>query len=50
MKYRDDMTRYRAACRTNELIKKGDTRASYNIISGNDLVQRTNPNLPKRPF
>lgn len=34
-KYEDDMVRYRGQLRTHHLVTKGDSRASYNIISGN---------------
>eukprot|EP01038_Epipyxis_sp_PR26KG_P016409 gene16409-22374_t len=47
-KYLDDMVRYRAALRTNQLIVKGDTRVPYNIISGDEREPIRNPNpIPK---
>eukprot|EP01035_Chromulina_nebulosa_P019944 gene19944-25910_t len=33
-KYHDDMIRYRAQLRAKALVENGDSRASYNIISG----------------
>eukprot|EP00388_Colpodella_angusta_P028023 GDKK01011189.1.p1 GENE.GDKK01011189.1~~GDKK01011189.1.p1 ORF type:complete len:119 (+),score=14.02 GDKK01011189.1:141-497(+) len=45
-KYQDDMVRYRAAQRTNMLVVKGDTRAQYNIINGDDRAPIVHPTRP----
>ena len=43
-KYVDDMVRYRAQLRTRDLVVQGDSRVSYNIISGDD---RSLPKVPE---
>ncbi len=41
--------RYRAELRTNHLVVKGDTRARYNIISGEDRPKMNHPNPIQKP-
>jgi len=48
-KYADDMVRYRSSLRSQQLIVKGDTRAKYNIISGDDRPQIIQPQPPAKP-
>lgn len=48
-KYVDDMVRYRAELRSNQLIVKGDSRAKYNIINGSDRDALKEPPLPPKP-
>eukprot|EP01033_Poteriospumella_lacustris_P007789 gene7788-5602_t len=49
-KYADDMVRYRAAVRSNQLVINGDTRAGYNIISGDPREKLRNPDPVPRPM
>ena len=40
LRHDDDMVRYRASVRSDNLVKQGDTRCGYNIISGVGNVER----------
>lgn len=48
-KYVDDMVRYRAELRKNELVKNSETRATYNIINGSDREALHPPKELVRP-
>lgn len=48
-KYQDDMVRYRAELRTNNIVAKGDTRVPYNILNGNEMVPRRVPARIEQP-
>jgi hypothetical protein len=49
-KYADDMVRYRAAFRSNQLVQKGDTRVGYNIISGDSREPLRYPDPVPKPM
>lgn len=44
-RYNDDLIRFRAEVRAHNLVVKGDSRANYNILSGED---RNPPPVPDR--
>lgn len=49
-KYQDDMVRYRADARTKHLVDKGDSRATYDIISGGQRREIKGPSMvPQHP-
>jgi len=49
-KYVDDMVRFRAESRTQHLVTKGDSRASYDIINGGDRRPNDGPShVPQKP-
>lgn len=47
--YVDNMVRYRAELRKHELVRNGETRASYNIINGSDKGELTPPKEVVKP-
>mmetsp|Transcript_33364 Transcript_33364/g.33990 ORF Transcript_33364/g.33990 Transcript_33364/m.33990 type:complete len:228 (-) Transcript_33364:155-838(-) len=47
--YSDDLVRYRAKVRTQNLVTKGDTRVGYNIISGTGRDPMTPPEQVNPP-
>mmetsp|Transcript_2966 Transcript_2966/g.5676 ORF Transcript_2966/g.5676 Transcript_2966/m.5676 type:complete len:231 (-) Transcript_2966:64-756(-) len=46
LRYADDMVRYRAKVRAQNMRRQGDTRSGYNIING---IAHTNDPLPGAP-
>lgn len=55
LRFKDDEVRYRAAIRSINLQRNGDTRAGYNIINGDDVYAVPDPHdqddsaLPVKP-
>ena len=47
LRFHDDKVRYRAAVRSRNLQRCGDTRTGYNIINGNDQAQLAVPPAPQ---
>jgi hypothetical protein len=48
-KYHDEMVKFRAQLRTKALVEHGDSRASYNIISGESRHAIPDPTPAPRP-
>jgi hypothetical protein len=47
LRYQDDLVRYRASLRTQNLVECGDTRVSYDIINGSGLASKLAPSRPQ---
>ncbi|CAN0355602.1 unnamed protein product, partial [Phaeothamnion confervicola] len=46
LKYHDDMVKHRARVRANNLIRLGDTRGGFNILTGESRPEPVRPPAP----
>ena len=46
LRHQDDLVRYRASLRAQNLVEKGDTRVSYDILNGANRAEATTPARP----
>ena len=47
LRYQDDLVRYRAALRSQNLMVCGDTRVNYDIINGSGRPLHAPPPMPQ---